>query len=393
MSSLVHEIIEVISDSNSGFEQKVNKLLSFGKKVVGADAVLMSKINSYNYHISFSQGSSQNLDSFYLLEQMYCHDVVNSKEMLYSTDISNSKFSDKYFFKKHKHSSFLSVPLVIDSIVVGTILFLSNDPLQIDKERLGFIQLIQHHIQDCVRYDDVQSKFDKYYNLLEKKNEELNKFSYTVAHDLKSPLRAISTLVGFMGEDIEDGNIEELPNHFNLIESKSNEAYKLIEDILEYSKLGATEVASDTIPLKYFINDICFEIALGGANVEVFNNVEEVSLLNKKVFLYQTVSNILNNAIKYTDKEKAIVEINSIDKGDVVEVSIEDNGPGIPDKYKNKIFEVFQVAHTRTDVESTGIGLSIVQKLIEKMGGEVHCEDSTKLGGAKFVFTISKNIS
>ena len=393
MSYLTEKLIKVLTDFPHAHEKKVEALLQLGKEVSGAGYALLSSIKDYHYQIEVKVEKKPLFDSFYTLDQTFCKASYDSKEFKVIEDIEKNGNTNLIFYTKLGLKAFISMPVMVNGRVVGTISYLSEDKLNIDKERLDFLKLLCFHIQDSVQFDEMKEKFDKYYSLLEKKNEDLSKFSYMVAHDLKSPLRAFKSLVDFMGEDLEQKQYDILPNHFAKIKERANHMEHLIRDILEYSKIGTEEIVSEKILLKYFINDICFEVSVSGANIEIYNKTKDLSVLNKKVFLYQIISNIVNNAVKYCDKEKCVVEISSVDKGDSIEIIIEDNGPGIEEEYRSKIFEVFQVAHNRSDVESTGIGLSIVKRLVERMGGDIFCTNSTALGGSKFVFSLLKEVN
>ena len=121
---------------------------------------------------------------------------------------------------------------------------------------------------------------------------------------------------------------------------------------------------------------------------------DEVIYLNQTQF-YQLVSNLVDNAIKYNDKTKPVINISTSIKDETFELIIEDNGPGIPKEFRSKVLELFQTLHNSKRVDSTGIGLSIVNKIVTKQNGTVTITDSKELGGAKFVVTIpnEKNVN
>ena len=155
---------------------------------------------------------------------------------------------------------------------------------------------------------------------------------------------------------------------------------QLIYDILDYSRAGNDEVEEEEISLREIVDEVCFENeSFPDKNIVFDKNFEDVKINNKRVFLYQALSNIISNAIKYNDKEETKVKISVEKKDGLVHVSIADNGPGIPEKYRVKVFQVFQTIHTKRKDNSTGIGLSIVQKIVAAMGGDVSIKD-TDLG-------------
>ncbi len=392
MKYLTGKLIQLLSGYPDSYLEKVEALLELGKEVCAADYALFSSVNDYHYQINAKVEKTPLFDSFYTLDQTFCKDTVKFKSAQAIDNVSNSGLARSHFYSKLNLNSFVSFPVIIQGNVIGTVSFYSEGALVFDSERFNFLKILSFHIQDSYEIEEMKVRFEKYYSLLEKKNEDLSRFSYMVAHDLKAPLRAVNSLIDFMGDDLEEKQYDELPDYFAKIKGKTHHMHNLIRDILEYSKIGAEEIISESIPLKYFINDICFDVSMGGPNIEIYNKTEGYSVVNKKVFLYQAISNIVNNAVKYNDKEKCIVEIYSRDLGDLIEISIEDNGPGIAEKHREEIFEVFRKAHNRADVECTGIGLSIVKRLVEKMGGEIYCTESESLGGSKFVFSILKQV-
>ena len=109
---------------------------------------------------------------------------------------------------------------------------------------------------------------------------------------------------------------------------------------------------------------------------------------NKELYMYQMISNLVSNAIKYNDKAVPEIKISAESKGDKCEIWVEDNGPGIPEQFREKIFGVFETLQRRDDVDSTGIGLTIVKKMAVQMGGDSYVTDSN-LGGAKFVCSFN----
>lgn len=392
MKYLTEKLIKLLSNYPHSHLEKVEALLQLGKEVCAADYALFSSVKDYHYQINAKVEKKPLFDLFYTLDQTFCKDTIEFKSAQALDDVSESGLAKNYFHSKLNLNSFVSLPVIIQDNVIGTVSFYAEGTLVFDSERLNFLKMLCFHIQESYEFDEMNVKFEKYYSLLEKKNEDLTRFSYMVAHDLKAPLRAVNSLIDFMGDDLDEKKYDELPDHFTMIKGKTDHMHNLIRDILEYSKIGSEEIVSESISLKYFINDICFEVSMGGPNIEIYNRTEDYSVVNKKVFLYQAMSNIVNNAVKYSDKEKCVVEISSKDLGDLIEISIEDNGPGIAEKHREKIFEVFRKAHSRTDVESTGIGLSIVKRLVEKMGGEIYCTESESLGGSKFVFSLLKQV-
>jgi PAS domain S-box-containing protein len=219
-------------------------------------------------------------------------------------------------------------------------------------------------------------------------NQELNDFAYIVSHDLKAPLRAIGSLVSWLKTDYVDKLDEEGKNIINLLEQRTHRMYKLIEGVLNYSKIGRVKnniIIQDTNEIvKGVIEEL---MPSTNFKFQVQQNLPVVQYENVKYG--QVFQNLISNAIKYNDKEIGIIRIGVTDLDNNWEFYVEDNGPGIEEQYTSKIFQIFQTLKPRDEYESTGIGLSIVKKIVELNGGFIRVESEVGKS-CKFCFTVPK---
>lgn len=220
------------------------------------------------------------------------------------------------------------------------------------------------------------------------KNKELEQFAYITSHDLKAPLRGISSLATFVKEDIESGNIEDVPEHIDMMQGRIEYLENLINGILNYSKIG--KVTIESVDLNLLIQEEFQNYQnLNHVNLTVKNKLPIVN--GDKVQLSQIAANLIGNSIKYNNKDTCLINVSCNEHADYYELCFEDNGPGIPKQYHKKIFEIFQTLQEDDTPESTGIGLSIVKKAIEKHNGTIKIESDGKLG-TKFIITYPKNL-
>lgn len=221
---------------------------------------------------------------------------------------------------------------------------------------------------------------------LEKQNQALNEYAHMVSHDLKAPLRSIDTLINWFIEDnkeiMNDANTKSL----NLILSNVEKMDLLIKGILYYSSIEKQDSDNRTIDLNILIDEIL-------RTIDISEQVE-ITLKNPlpKVFgndfrYKQLFQNLIQNAIKYNDKENISVEIGNSETDDEILFYIKDNGIGIPEQYHTKVFNIF--AKLENNDPSSGIGLSIVKKIIEFYNGKVWLESQEGIG-TTFYFTIAK---
>lgn len=224
---------------------------------------------------------------------------------------------------------------------------------------------------------------------LAKSNEELKEYAHIVSHDLKSPLRSIYALVSWLKEDNKDHLDESSINHFNLIENTLQKMEQLITDILSYSSLNNDIEIEESVNLNDVINNILNIIFIPKhIKINLFNKLPTIK--GDKVKFQQLFQNLIGNAIKFIDKKEGIININVQDKKLYYLFSIQDNGIGIEEKYHKQIFKIFH--SLKKDKKSSGIGLSIVKKIIDLYEGKIWLESELNKG-TTFYFTLSKNVN
>jgi PAS domain S-box-containing protein len=267
---------------------------------------------------------------------------------------------------------------VID-ISISVTSFINNDGLQ--RTVLS--------IRNITKQKEAEQVVREYYKVLEKTNKELEQLSYITSHDLKAPLRSIGSLIMMMKEDMESGEAtsKDIDNYFNLMTKRTNRMYSLINGILEYSSIGRGKEDVGLIVLDQLLNEVIETVI--PENFEIIKQVNFPSIHFNKIQLYQVFQNLISNAVKYNDKPVGKIELSWKDEGDKYYFEIKDNGPGIDPKYHVKVFEVFQMLQARDKVESTGIGLSIVKKIIERANGSITINSNVEKGVA-FCFELPK---
>ncbi len=222
-------------------------------------------------------------------------------------------------------------------------------------------------------------------------NKELESFSYSVSHDLRTPLRAITGYAKILEEDYAAVVDDEGKRFLRTISQNAVKMGNLIDDLLQFSRLGKKELQKKETNAALLVEAAIVELNRAAQNnadikVNVTHSIDSDESLMKLVFI-----NLIGNAIKYSSKkESPLVEIESRDTGTDILFSIKDNGVGFDMRYVDKLFGVFQRLHTSDEFEGTGVGLAIVQRIIKKHGGKIWVE--AKLNeGATFYFSIPKN--
>ena len=225
---------------------------------------------------------------------------------------------------------------------------------------------------------------------LRKNNEELDQFSYIISHDLKAPLRAISNLSTWLQEDLGTSITEDGSKNLELLRGRVTRMESLIDGVLEYSRVGRQKISYETVDVSLLLQEIKQHLA-PEAHVTISIAEHMPVFTTFRIFLFQVFSNLIDNAIKYNDKKNPVIKISASDQGDMYVFTVEDNGPGIAPEYHEKIFKIFQTLQPRDTVESTGVGLTIVKRILEAQEGRIHVESEVG-GGSRFIFHWPKKI-
>ena len=223
---------------------------------------------------------------------------------------------------------------------------------------------------------------------LEQRNRELDQFAYVASHDLKAPLRGIQTLSDWLIEDLSRKLSETNTRHLRLLKKQANRMQNLVDGLLRYSRVGREQTNPEPVSVAELLQDIIDSLSpVPGLIVHIHPPMPIINA--RRILLEQVFSNLLSNAIKYSDRPECEIIITATDEGDYYRFSVNDNGPGIAPQFHQKIFGIFETLQPRDKTESTGIGLSIVKKIIEMEGGTI-AVDSVPGEGATFHFTWLK---
>jgi signal transduction histidine kinase len=223
---------------------------------------------------------------------------------------------------------------------------------------------------------------------LQNTNKELKEFAYVAAHDLKTPLRSIGVLANWISTDYADKFDQKGKEQIKLLVGRAERMSKLIDNLLEYSKTGQPSQKKQ-VDLNIVLSEVISEIK-SPANIEISIENEMPTVISDKTRMRRVFANLLNNAVQCVDKPKGQIKIASVREDGFWKFSVSDNGPGIDPKYHEKIFKICQTLSPHDDIEGTGIGLSIVKKIVENNGGTIWLESEVGKGST-FYFTIPRS--
>lgn len=222
---------------------------------------------------------------------------------------------------------------------------------------------------------------------LEEVNTELESFSYSVSHDLRAPLRAISGFSEVLAKDYSDQLDDEAKIFFAEITRNARKMGELIDNLLEFSRLSKQDIFRDSIDMNKLVENILVEFRNLQSKRDIDLQIQELpEVEGDKNMLKQLFYNLVSNAFKYTGKkEYTTIEIGSYSRNREQVFYVKDNGAGFDPSYYNKLFGVFQRLHSSMEFEGTGVGLAIVQKIAAKHGGEVWAEGKVNEGACFYV--------
>jgi signal transduction histidine kinase len=222
--------------------------------------------------------------------------------------------------------------------------------------------------------------------------KQLEAFSYSVSHDLKAPLRAINGFSRALLEDYGPQLESQAQSYLNSIAKGAEKMGQLINDLLAFSRLGRTKMSSAAIDMDELVRSVFDELQCAASQRTLECNVQPIPpARGDRAMIRQVLVNLLSNAVKFTrETNSASIEIGcSGTEAGRNAYYVKDNGAGFDMRYSDKLFGVFQRLHSTTAFEGTGVGLAIVQRVVQRHGGRVWAEGKVD-EGATFHFTLPK---
>jgi len=255
-------------------------------------------------------------------------------------------------------------------------------PRQIADEFAGIIC----SCMDITEIKDSQRLLEQAIQELQRSNQELEQFAYIASHDLREPLRKIKSFTELLLEDLMEQLDEDQSRYFGYITSGADRMQHLIEDILQYSRVGRNSKTIEAVNLNQVIETIQSDLSLAIAESQAVLNFDHLPTIHAhKVEITQVFTNLVSNAIKFRSEAPLQIDIVAEKQKTDWKIAITDNGIGIPEDLVERIFVMFQSLHHHDQYPGTGIGLALCRKVIESYGGSIVCESKIGQGST---FTI-----
>ncbi len=332
----------------------------------------------------------------YRTKEDYSLNLVIVSEVLKSgkSQIINNVEKDKRYEDAEKtHASEIFIPIIDEGITIGLINSKNTYKGFFTKKQLKTLETIANlaatQLKSAMNLSlllETNKTNKALVRNLKISNKELNDFAQVVSHDLKSPLRSMNALINWIKDENESNPNAVIEEYISLLFKQVDKMDHLINGILKYAKIDQVKSAKRKTSLKVLMPELIDTIYVPEhVTIKLPERLPFIKI--DKFRLHQLFQNLIDNAIKYSNNERGIVVIDAVERKTCWEFSISDNGPGIPEKYHDKIFKIFQTLGDENS--STGVGLSIVKKIIDLHAGEIWVR-SKENEGTTIYFTLPK---
>ena len=328
-----------------------------------------------------------------VIEQLQQNKPWFTDDILQESEVTDL---DKRLVNEHGIKIWLSLPLLYQGQLIGALNLgrVAGNPFSQEDAQIAhdIANQLAIALQQTNLYNALQSELLEHENLiakLEANNAELERFTYTVSHDLRNPLVTIKGFLGMLEKDLQDQRLDKVKNDFQRIAGATDKMNELLSDLLELSRIGRIINPPEEVDLSILIQDAMdtVEARLLSRHVTVNIKSDLPSIYGDRIRLREVFENLIDNAVKYMgDQSNPVIDIGTIEEDGGQIVFVKDNGMGIESGYQSKIFGLFEKLNPT--IEGTGIGLALVKRIIETHGGIIWVKSDGLGKGSTFCFTL-----
>ncbi|MEO0617188.1 MAG: PAS domain-containing protein [Pseudomonadota bacterium] len=236
---------------------------------------------------------------------------------------------------------------------------------------------------DITSFVQSQRALERHASLLERSNRDLDDFAYIASHDLRAPMRGIENLAQWIEEDIAESAAPDTMEKLQLLRQRVARMDRMLGDILEYSRAGRDDAAVQPVDCQSVVEEVIEWVGERFSHDVVITS-ELPELMAQPTTVQQIFLNLVSNAAKHHDKPQGRIEVSCEVDGPYFRFSVSDDGPGIPERYRERIFRMFETLKRRDDVEGSGVGLAIVERLVSSLNGRIELHDRLDGIGCEF---------
>ena len=325
-------------------------------------------------------------------EYSFCaHAIEKPNELFIIPDSRlDERFSDNPLVHNYPNVVFYAgIPLVSPKgFALGSLCVIDNKPKELSPLQKSALKALSNQVMTQLELRRKNIQLNRMYAELESNFRDIEQFSYVAAHDIKSPLNNIRGLIDLILDEDQNSLNEDSREYLGHVKESSEQLVELVDGILEYSR--ATQISSAVVEdtsLKEMLDDI-IDLLKKPDNIEFLLDLKVDKVTTSKIALKQILLNLISNSIKYLDRPNGLITVTARESGYYYFFSVSDNGSGIPEGSLDNIFDLFKAIKLRKN-SGTGIGLSIVKKLVQKLEGDITVTSNPE-DGTKFEFKIKK---
>jgi signal transduction histidine kinase len=317
----------------------------------------------------------------------FCAHAILDPDQLFV--VEDAKLDDRFFDNPLSTGDpnvifYAGAPLVSsEGFPLGTLCVIDNKPHTLNSDQ-------RKALADLSNQVIAQIELRRNLKELKSKNEELSRYAHLISHDLRSPMQSIYQLSKIIAKESEGNLSEKAEKAMGQLQKKALQSQELVDGILKHSLAGEHSYAPERIQMLEFVNDL-IDFCSPPSDIKLIPEVTVSEIVCDPTILHQILQNLISNAIKYNDKEQGVIRIAVNANDSELTFEVIDNGPGIPEKYHERIFGMFQTLSyaDRFGNKGTGIGLHTVKNLVVLLGGLITIE-SKEGEGSNFKVTIRR---
>ncbi len=368
-----YEILDTMPESD------YDDITQLASEICGTPMSLVTLVDKHRQWFKSKIGFEDNETA---REHSFCaHAIARPEEiMIVSDSHKDERFRENPYVSGDPHVAFYAgIPLVTTrGNALGTLCVLDVKPRQLSSKQLSALKALANQVVNILELRRKRIQFEAI-------NKQLEKYSFTVAHDLKSPIAGIKGVLELMNDNEHVKDSADLKEYVSLLHLATARLDQKIEMLLNDALQIDSAEKKDVVGVGALVEDIVAAL-LPPPHFKFIIHRDLPSLKTNKVKLTQVFENLITNAIKYNDKEQAIVEIGSKEEDWFYSFFVKDNGVGIQEKDQERIFQQFETTTNQSGRDSsTGLGLSFVKQLVEEQGGTITV--SSEVGkGSCFTF-------
>lgn len=379
--------LEEYSILDTPSEKDFNDLSLLASKICGTPISLVSLVDEKRQWFKSKQGlEAQETPR----EYAFCAHALLEPEkiMVVENSLEDPRFSDNPIALGSPNVVFYAgAPLVTpEGHALGTLCVIDNKPKKLNQEQKDALRALANQVMGQMELRKRNRILQETAKSLEKANEELKTFAYTISHDIKAPIKGITTIAAWMESEYKDKLDERGQKYIELIHYRADHLDKLVEGIIEYSRTDKQTAGKfEEINLRKIVEDVLKLISVP-FQIELKFDFQTDIVYTHRMALFQILQNLLSNAVKYSNEKAGEISISTYESSGYVMIEIGDNGPGIDSNDHQYIFQLFQTLGNkdRYGKKGTGVGLSIVKKLIDELGGLIEVTNR-KPSGTNFI--------